>query len=568
MTIIDWLLLLTINGGIVVYGLIAFRQKRESFDWYLAAKSMPWWVVGLSAFGTAVDSGDYVAIVGASYKMGLSQLSQWWLGIAVGWFTLSFFVIVPMYRSGVFTNAEWLEFRFGPAVRLLAVLINIQSRTNVLGNIFFSMFLILSIVGQVSEGWAWAVVVGAATTSTLYIIRGGLQAGAFMDALQSVVMIVASLVLWGVLWGQVGGWEGLEQKLAALDPQLPDTLLHVGGYSPPGVSPWVVACSFVIVLTTYAVINQYEAIRFLGARSEWDFKMAALVASLATAICLWFNVSLGPMARAEFPNLTITDQAYPLLVQKYLPTGLLGLVLAGVVAAGYSTFDSIGIGITSLLVRDVYARFLVKNAPDAHYTRVGRIAVPFIMACGFLYVPFLKQGMVLFYLRLAGAIAVPLMSVILVGVFTRVHRQTGIIGLAVGLAYGISAILGERYQWPLPVWYTSTWWTYLWNTVLPAGVMLICSQLISLWKGPVKEEELRGLVYARGNRPEDYRQAMGHRLKALEGTWLQKTLLEAPVRPEYPFEVPAAGLAWYRRPGVWACLYLAVAAFMLYVVLW
>lgn len=281
MTPIDWLLLLTINGGIVAYGLIAFRQKRESFDWYLAAKSMPWWVVGLSAFGTAVDSGDYVAIAGGSYKLGLSQLSQWWLGIATGWIVLSFFVIVPMYRSGVFTNAEWLEFRFGPGVRLLAVLINVQSRTNVLGNIFFSMFLILSVVAQVGEGWSWTVVVGAAATSTLYIIRGGLQAAAFMDALQSVVMIVASLVLWGVLWGHVGGWDGLEQRLAALDPQLPATLLHVGGYSPPGVSPWVVACSFVIVLTTYAVINQYEAIRFLGARSEWDFKMAALVASLA-----------------------------------------------------------------------------------------------------------------------------------------------------------------------------------------------------------------------------------------------------------------------------------------------
>jgi len=567
-TLIDWLLLLTINGGIVAYGLVAFGQKRESFDWYLAAKSMPWWVVGLSAFGTAVDSGDYVAIAGASYKLGFSQLSQWWLGIAAGWFILSFFVIVPMYRSGVFTNAEWLEFRFGPAVRLLAVLINIQSRTNVLGNIFFSMFLILSVVAQVEEGWAWVVVVGAAATSTLYIIRGGLQAGAFMDAMQSAVMIVASLVLWGVLWTQVGGWDGLEQKLAALDPQLPGTLLHVGGYSPPGVSPWVVACCFVIVLTTYAVINQYEAIRFLGARSEWDFKMAALVASLATAICLWFNVCLGPLARAEFPNLAITDQAYPLLVQKYLPTGLLGLVLAGVVAAGYSTFDSIGIGITSLFVRDVYARFLVKNAPDAHYTRVGRLAVPFIMACGFLYVPFLKEGMMLFYLRLAGAIAVPLMSVILTGVFTRVHRQTGIIGLLVGLGYGLSAIIGEAKGWPLPVWYTSTWWTYLWNTLLPAGTMLFSSWIISQWKGPARDEELRGLVYARGSRPEDYRQAMGHRLRALEGTWLQKTLLEAPIRPEYPFALPPGGLPWHRRPGVWACLYLGVAAFLLYGVLW
>ncbi len=90
MTLIDWLLVLAINGGIVLYGIIVFRGRRESFDWYLAAKSIPWWVVGLSAFSTAIDTGDYVAIAGGAYKFGLSLLTEWWLGIAVGWFILIF----------------------------------------------------------------------------------------------------------------------------------------------------------------------------------------------------------------------------------------------------------------------------------------------------------------------------------------------------------------------------------------------------------------------------------------------------------------------------------------------
>ena len=91
MNALDWSIVLIINGGIVLYGLIVFREQGESFDWYLAAKSMPWWVIGLSAFGTAVDSGDYVAVVGGAYEFGLSQLSQWWLGISLGWILLSFF---------------------------------------------------------------------------------------------------------------------------------------------------------------------------------------------------------------------------------------------------------------------------------------------------------------------------------------------------------------------------------------------------------------------------------------------------------------------------------------------
>ena len=569
MTALDWAVVVVLNGGIVAYSLIAFRNKGESFDWYLAAKSMPWWVIGLSAFGTAVDSGDYVGIVGGSYNLGLSQLAQWWLGIAVGWTVLSFFVIVPMYRSGVFTNAEWLEFRFGPAVRLLAVLINVQSRTNVLGNIFFSMYLVLHIVADIEATTCWFVVVGVAISSVLYIVRGGLRAGVLTDALQSTTMIVASFVLWGFAYSGLGGWEGVATRLEAAEEGLADALLKVGGYSPDGVPALVVIFGFLVVLTTYAIINQYEAIRFLGARSEWDFKMAVLVASVATAICLFFNVSLGPMARAQFPGLEVVDRAYPLMIEAYLPAGLVGLVVAGLVAAGYSTFDSIGIGISSLFVRDVYARFIVKNGTDAHYTKVGRISVPIILALGFVYVPFLgEKGMLLFYLRLAGAIAVPLMTVMLMGVFTRVHRQTGIVGLLVGLGYGMSAILADFNEWALPVWYQNTWWTYLWNLVLPALSMLIASKVIDWRRGPVCDEELRGLVYARREDPASLRQHMGQRLAALEGTWLQKTLVEAPIRPEYPFAVGADGPRWYLRPGVWIGVYLAAASILLFVVLW
>ena len=437
-----------------------------------------------------------------------------------------------------------------------------------LGNIFFSTFLVLNIVADIGRVWSWVIVVAVAFTAIMYIVRGGLKAGVVTDALQSVTMIVAAFVLWGVVWVNAGGWKGLRQKLAAIDANLPETLLHVGGYSPLGVPPYVVVFGLIVTLTMYVLINQYETIRFLGARSEWDFKMAALVASVATAGCLWFNVSLGPLAWADFPGLEMSDQAYPLMLKKYLPTGLIGLVLAGLVAGGYSTFDSIGIGISSLFVRDIYARFIVKNGSDAHYTRVGRITVPFIILLGFLYVPFLQGGMVMFYLRLAGAIQVPLMTVILMGIFTRVHRGTGVIGLVVGLTYGISAILADAQDWALPIWYTSTWWAYLWNLALPVGSMLIASKVIDLLRGSVREEEIKGLVYSKDEATADLRELMASRLKVLEGTWLQKTLLEAPIRPKYPFEVPETGLRWFQRPGIWAIIYLVIACYLLFVLLW
>ncbi|MDP8923323.1 MAG: hypothetical protein M3O34_10670 [Chloroflexota bacterium] len=568
MTALDWFLVIGINLAIVLYGVFFVRSKGSSFDWFLASQSLPWWAIGLSAFGTAVDIGDYTAVAGGSYRFGLSQLAQWWLGIAVGWFIVSFFVILPAYRSGVFTNAEWLEFRFGPATRVLAVLINTISRANVTGNIYFSIFLVLNVIAGVGDAVAWAVVVAIAVLSVLYIVTGGLRSDVITDSIQSVVMIVASIILFSAVWNAVGGWSGATEKLAAIDPTLPDTLLHVGGYSPGGVPAIVVVISFIVTLTMYVTINQYEWIRFLGSRSEWDMQMGAVVASVLTAVCVFFNLMMGPLGRIDFPNLQVVDQVYPLLVSTYLGPGLVGLVVAGMMAAAFSTFDSIGVGISSLWVRDIYARFINRTADDAHYTRVGKTLVPVILALGFVFAPALGGGMLAFYLRLAGAIQVPLMTTILMGALTPVRREAGIWGLLAGLAYGLFAIAADMQAWPLPPIVISTWWSFIWNIIIPATVMLAVSKAMDAARGPAPADTLLGLTYARSAVGVAGQQSIiNRRLDAIGGTWLEKTLDEFQPRPRHPFK-DVGPLPLYLRPGAYAVAYLVIFATLIFVVLW
>jgi SSS family solute:Na+ symporter len=361
MTTFDWLLVVGINVAIVLYGVFFVKTKGSSFDWFLASQSLPWWAIGLSAFGTAVDIGDYTAVAGGSYRFGIVQIAQWWLGIAIGWFVVAFFLIIPAYRSGVFTNAEWLEFRFGPGSRVLAVIINTISRANVTGNIYFSIYLVLNIVGGIDHTQAWSFVAGVAV-SALYVVTGGLRSDVITDVIQSVFMVIASVILFVAVWSAVGGFAGAAQKLAAIDPKLPAQLLHVGGYSPAGVPAVVVVISFIVTLTMYVTINQYEWIRFLGGRSEWDMQMGTIVAAVITAVVVFFNLVMGPLGKVDYPSLKVVDQIYPLLITKYLGPGLVGLVVAGMMAAAFSTFDSIGVGISSLWVRDIYARFIVRRA--------------------------------------------------------------------------------------------------------------------------------------------------------------------------------------------------------------
>ena len=180
MTFLDWLIVVVANGLIVGYGLYLARGTKDSYEWFLAAKGLPWWIVGLSMFATAVDSGDYVAVVGGAYTFGLSNLTAWWLGIPIGWFIVSYAVFLPLYRSGMFTNAEYLEYRFGPRVRVMGALIQIQYRANVLGNIAFSLYLTFSIL----SGWGtetWWLVGAIAAAAAAYTAAGGLKSVAVTE---------------------------------------------------------------------------------------------------------------------------------------------------------------------------------------------------------------------------------------------------------------------------------------------------------------------------------------------------------------------------------------------------
>ena len=144
MGVLDWSIVIILNGGTILYGLYLSRGVRSSADWFLAGRQLPWWLIGLSMYATAIDSSDLVADSGGTYTMGLSVMVANWVGVVGGWVLAGFFVFLPMYRIGVYTNAEYLEARFGATVRVLCAFVQVQYRTLVLAIIGTSVFLTLS----------------------------------------------------------------------------------------------------------------------------------------------------------------------------------------------------------------------------------------------------------------------------------------------------------------------------------------------------------------------------------------------------------------------------------------
>lgn len=477
MTPLDWLIVVAVNGGIIAYGVLRGRGTKTSADWFLAGRSLPWWMIGLSLYATAIDSSDLVADSGGTYAVGMSYLVTNWVGVTGGWFLLAHRIALPMYRAGMYTNAEYLEARFGLAARVASALVQALYRTLVLGIIATTLYLVLAIVG----GWgaaAWWGVVAVAVFASIYTALGGLRSVALTDALQSVVMVASSGVLFLTAWAAIGGWDGIETRLEAHQPGLAAQHLHIGsdnvdrrsvaGQPAAAIDrrlllggefraetaeivtatpAWLVALAWAIVGLSYAIVNHTQSMRLFGARSEWDLKMAVVVSGLVLIALNFTNLMIGIIGRALYPDpslmplaeaLQVRDSTFPLLVRELTSTGVRGLAVAGIAAASFSTFDSIGSTVPSLLVRDVYARVFVPNREDAHYVAVSRLLTPAVILGSFLFVPALLQerGMLLVFLDWVGAFVVPLLAVYLMGSFTRVHRSSALVGLAVGILYG------------------------------------------------------------------------------------------------------------------------------------
>ena len=526
---IDWLIVIGLNGGIIAFGLYLARGSQSSADWFLGGRSLPWWIIGISMYATAIDASDLVADSGGTYTLGLTYFVTNWVGTVVGWVLAVFFLFMPMYRSGMYTNAEYLESRFGVSSRVLCALVQVQYRTLVLAIIGVSLFWTLRVVCEWEFLASLLAVVAVGIFASIYTAIGGLRSVVITDALQFIVMSAAALIVWTIVFQQAGGWTGIEQKLAATDPPVAE-LLHVnhdnvmsedvttlndsernrklllGGELERHDSlvelhrttpSWMVIIGFIVIGMAYPIVNHTQSNRMLASRSEWDMKMSAAVAGTCMIVMSFFNLSMGVMGRAVMPDQSLLpmgnqDNIYPYLVSQIDMLGLKGIVVAGIFAAAFSTYDSIGSSLSGLLTRDVYARLLVRDRDDRHYVRVGQWFTPLVIGISFIYIPILIEGgMLLTYLDLTSTFVIPLLTLFLMGALTRVHPRSGTIGLLVGASYGMLRLAAPMVaeKWGillLPPIMVNSFAAYLFSMLITAATMIIFS-LLAGWQTAEKQ---------------------------------------------------------------------------------
>lgn len=375
---LQWLDVLVLVGtivGVTAFGMWIGRKEENTSDYYLAGRTVAWWAVAGSIFGTNISSHHMVGMMGAGLKEGFAQ-ANFEFGAIFGLLMLCYFFLPFYRRMGLYTLSEYLGRRFDDRSRLVYSLTNMaflliqMVGTMILGALTLAT---LTADSQYAVSYPMAVCLLAAVAAA-YTLYGGLKADIFNDVVQSVLLLVGSglLAVLAIWHPNVGGLSGLLEK----QPEK----FHVFFEASHPELPWSGVLSGLMVLHLYYWgTNQFIVQRTLGARSDWDARMGTISAGfcklLIPFLCIVPGMAAGYILAID--PATESDTAFAGLTRELLPAGygLVGLVMAGLVAGILSTIDSMMNSTATLFTFDIYKKYVRPQASELRLIWVGRAAM-------------------------------------------------------------------------------------------------------------------------------------------------------------------------------------------------
>lgn len=487
---IDYFVVIAYLLGILVLGFYFRRFVHTSKDFFLGGKMLPFWAIGMSIVVSDIGAQDFVGVSGQAYRYGIAVGNFDWIG-SVPAMLLAAFVFVPYFwKAGLYTIPEYLGRRYNSAVRTLASLTWIIFFAFNLGVVFWASALLLKAL----MGWPpWISILLTATVVGAYTLMGGLTAVVMTDVVQMIIMFIggAAVVVLGFL--HVGGWSGLVEKVTALGPEYEgyfDLIQPVDTQTP---FPWtgiLFGLTFVMA-NAYMIGNQAVVQRCLAAKDEWHAK-----ASMIWGACLKMLIPLlvlfpGLMAVTVYPDLEDGDMAFPNLIAMLLPPGLGGLMFAALLAGLMSSIDSMVNSTATLWTKDIYEKFIVKEASDRHYLLVGKITTVILLVLGVMTSEVSQRfgGLYVALQTFLSFFQGPVFSILLLGIFfPRITQWGGLAGLVGGIMISFILHLNQDALFTIqdPFLYVS-WWSFV------AG--LVITLVVSAFTRPHTQERLEGLVF-------------------------------------------------------------------------
>jgi len=432
LTFADWIILIIVMGGSLSFGLyMAYRKKagQNSTNFFLGGRSISWPVIGASLFATNIGAEHLVGLSGDAYRYGLSAGSVELTTVITLGFACS--ILFPYYmKNRIYTIPEFLEIRYNRRARTFfsALMLIISIMTKLAFTLFAGALVLNSILG-----WnVMTTVFFIGLSVALFTILGGFTAVAYTDSLQVIIMIGGSAIMLFFGLDKVNGWQGLMEKVPHM--------MSIGkAYDDPVYPFWGILATAFYAGIFYWGIDQVNVQRVLAAPDLKKARWGAMFATLLKLFPIFLFALPGVIAYALFPGELQgeeTKQTFVLLLNKLLPSGLRGLLLASLMAALITSLIAVLNSVSTLVVRDFIVEFKpgFSEKKQVTYGRYVILIVAFL-GIGAAYLVYRnEEGLYKYLQTITAYLVIPVFPAIFFGI---VSKKVTLKGAAYSVLAGI-----------------------------------------------------------------------------------------------------------------------------------
>lgn len=427
--ILDLLVLTGYLIGITYAGLWAGRKAKDVGGFFMGNRQFGKFFMIMHAFGTGTHTDQAVSVAGASYKIGFAGIWYQYLNLFI---TPFYWIVAPLLRRmRCITTADFFEQRYhGPLGICYAIF----------GLIFFAFQIGLMLLGTGKTASA----IGVMTVLFLtYGLVGGLPAAIITDFIQGLFIIVLSFMLVPFVLAEAGGFGELHRVI----PEEMFSLL-APGEPPAGYDRITFFYIFIIVLNglTGTIAGPHHMAIGGAGKSEWEVRVGFTYGNMIKRFCTIAWTLVGVACIAIYPNIDDPEHAWGLATRELLPIGLIGVMLASMVAGVMSSCDSFMVDGAALFVENVYKRYYRPGATDAHLLSVGRIVGVLVVAAG-IYIS-AKSESVIYILVLSWSLSAFFGIAVWGGVIWRRCNQWGA-WAAIITAVALWSLSRFQWEWEL-----------------------------------------------------------------------------------------------------------------------
>ena len=446
-TWLDVLVLVAYLGGVTALGMYFGRKQRNATDYFVASHSIPWWALMLSIVATETSALTFISTPGLAYGSTAGTGNLGFLQIVAGYIIgriVVASVLLPRYFKGRMVTAyALLEQRFGIETRRFTSIVFMVTRGLADSvRVFATAIPIALIITPTVQNKAFVMpsailILGALTV--LYTYKGGMKAVVWTELLQASVYLLGALSAIVILGLSVdGGWSSIFSQVAAADKlQVIDT--YVGLDRAHTIWAGLIGGAF-LAMASHGT-DQLIVQRLLSAKNLRDGQKAIIGSGIVVFIqfALFLFIGLGLWAFYQGRLFPATDQIFPMFIIERMPPGLVGLIIAAVVAATMSTHSGAINSLAAATTHDIYLP-LTKRAADAPETlKMGKLFALIwgtVLTLGALLFPQESNTpVVVVALGIASFTYGGLLGGFFLGVFwARANQRDAIIGMSVGIA--------------------------------------------------------------------------------------------------------------------------------------